>query len=602
MTTAIDSSLIDKTACVDQLAESLLAWLDQPPLVPPDADNERTLRDSIEDLLARIRHLRSEPSLLTVMFLGGTGVGKSTLLNALAGSNIAEASLARPTTRTPTVYHHRDVAIDRLDPVFKTCHHVTHNRPELRHKVLIDTPDVDGSIKENWDTLGEMLPLADAVVYVGSQEKYHDRFAWELMLKHRSSRGFAFVINKWDRCQLSLNEKTGLAPDKDLRQSLAEAGFGDPLVFRTCASHWSYQRLHPEKDLGRIDDDFLRLEDWVEAGLTDRVIRDIKVRGIVGRLEELLGALGQLIPPSWNEQTNLLRKEWERALLDGLADHASLLTAAADVHSSAFERYFSHVARGNFRGLFRVYLSVIDWLTQLRVPSLSSLRTTEEMRINELVNRCVASIPQATRSNYHQALTSNLLVLADRKGWPVKTLRDFLPKTSSDSLGDAVLADILGEQLQALEKRFTDPTGGRRAQQAVVCGLCDWLPMGIVIILFLKWCYNAVMTGFWDFEDYLGSLLVVVGTLMVLHMLLIRTIPSRWDVLRDELRKMIGTRLVEKVGPIYLSGLEDFHEQLKSERRMVVEVLEDLTRLHDQLERAERPGSQSGMFAHPTEG
>ena len=45
-----------------------------------------------------------------------------------------------------------------------------------------------------------LLPIADIVLYVGSQEKYHDEIGWELFLEQRKRRAFAFVLNKWDRC------------------------------------------------------------------------------------------------------------------------------------------------------------------------------------------------------------------------------------------------------------------------------------------------------------------------------------------------------------------------------------------------------------------
>ena len=39
--------------------------------------------------------LDADRPLLVIMLMGGTGVGKSTLLNALAGGSIAQASFAR---------------------------------------------------------------------------------------------------------------------------------------------------------------------------------------------------------------------------------------------------------------------------------------------------------------------------------------------------------------------------------------------------------------------------------------------------------------------------------------------------------------------------
>src|SRR5687767_13743587 len=112
------------------------------------------------------------------MLMGGTGVGKSTLLNALAGGAIAQASFVRPTTRDPVVYHHESIKPDKLDPALQYCKLVAHNRPMLEQKILVDTPDLDSNDLSNRDKLVRLLPIADIVLYVGSQEKYHDRLGW----------------------------------------------------------------------------------------------------------------------------------------------------------------------------------------------------------------------------------------------------------------------------------------------------------------------------------------------------------------------------------------------------------------------------------------
>ncbi len=61
---------------------------------------------------ALFNHSESRP--LIVAFMGGTGVGKSSLLNRLAGKAIARVGIERPTSREVTLFHHQTVAIQHL--------------------------------------------------------------------------------------------------------------------------------------------------------------------------------------------------------------------------------------------------------------------------------------------------------------------------------------------------------------------------------------------------------------------------------------------------------------------------------------------------------
>src|SRR5208282_1271998 len=158
-----------------QLEHSLRHWLDGRHVYPLSI----LLRSSLEGLALDLRRqaeaLDVEKPLLVVMLMGGTGVGKSTLLNALAGGDIAQASFARPTTRDPVVYYHESVRPDRLDLALQHCRLAAHDRPALEHKIIVDTPDLDSNDLSNRDKLHALLPVADMVLYVGSQEKYHDK-------------------------------------------------------------------------------------------------------------------------------------------------------------------------------------------------------------------------------------------------------------------------------------------------------------------------------------------------------------------------------------------------------------------------------------------
>ena len=77
------------------------------------------LRDARATLAPRVEELRErmgqQDDVLVVALVGGSGVGKSTLLNALAGDTLAKMSEYRPCTTHPTVYHPPGMALDAPD-------------------------------------------------------------------------------------------------------------------------------------------------------------------------------------------------------------------------------------------------------------------------------------------------------------------------------------------------------------------------------------------------------------------------------------------------------------------------------------------------------
>ena len=138
---------------------------------------------------------------LVVAFMGGTGVGKSSLLNKLAGQSIAKTGVERPTSREVTLFHHNSVSIHQLEEKFplQQIQLAQHSEDSNKNVLWIDMPDFDSTEEKNKDIVMQWLPYVDILVYVVSPERYRDNKAWQLLLAQGASHAWLFVMNQWDR-------------------------------------------------------------------------------------------------------------------------------------------------------------------------------------------------------------------------------------------------------------------------------------------------------------------------------------------------------------------------------------------------------------------
>lgn len=267
---------------------------------------------------------------LTVGLLGGTGVGKSSFMNALAGATIAAASHRRPHTDRILIYRHRSTVIPfaTLQPL-PDWKEIVHEMDALRHILLCDMPDIDSLDGSHRQKVVDFLEHLDLLVWMVSPEKYADeRFYGFLQEVPKASHNFYFIINKADLLFLtgSINEGyTGLTAVSGLFQNYLEAqGIHRPNLYTISTKEvLDGGGLSPWNQFSHFRTEIFRQRDAKEVTQIKAANLDMEIKqtirllhGELASLEKLRGILDRFIKDLENGRTDW--KSRAKAFLKGV--------------------------------------------------------------------------------------------------------------------------------------------------------------------------------------------------------------------------------------------------------------------------------------------
>src|SRR5665648_238550 len=176
------------------------------------------LKSDAEQVLSRAGDRLRLPERTVVALAGPTGSGKSSLLNAMAGHDVAEVAVTRPTTSEALAIVRGDGAGPLLDWLgVRRRHHLGGEGDGL---VVLDLPDHDSVATDHRLEAERLVALVDLMVWVVDPQKYADAAVHEQYL-----RGLA---GHRDVLLIALNQVDRLTPaelqacHRDLERLLAQ--------------------------------------------------------------------------------------------------------------------------------------------------------------------------------------------------------------------------------------------------------------------------------------------------------------------------------------------------------------------------------------------
>jgi GTP-binding protein EngB required for normal cell division len=460
-------------------------------------------RDSLVQRTQILLQKASQPGeALYVGILGGTGVGKSTLINALARNEISDSSDRRPFTDLAVVYRHRDTprGLEKISALIRE-NDAVHDSDIIKDLVLLDLPDFDSIEQDNRKAVIEILSCLDCIVWVVSPEKYADvvfyKFVGQTLINREN---FTFVLNKADE----LIVEDAAHPHSKLKEVLGdftfrlqhEAGIEQPRVFIVSAAH----EVDGKNGESVLDSEFKRFRSFLMVRRDAKEIASVKTVNLVEETGHLLNELNAIVSP----------KEKKR-LLNGIHDIQTEVSSEAPAWSLHLIDHENNLAEQLFRLLMNEDASIWPVRLAMRMLNLGRGSAARGFRedLDRIFLRTAGAVSQERRTEIEEVsarLDSEFLLAFPRT-------EGSRSEESHEELMNMAVNQTSKLLAQKLKQRKASVAGRlvvwRRFSQRLVLGLP-------ALILIIRLAGQTAIEAWLEHPSLAGGLKIIVGFLTAL--------------------------------------------------------------------------------------
>jgi GTP-binding protein EngB required for normal cell division len=380
------------------------------------AGGDRLDRDAVKkarELIARTgERLRLGAERTVVSLVGATGSGKSSLFNALAGMELAEAGVRRPTTgQAGACVWAAQGADPLLDWLGVPRRQRTNresvldgtNQQDLHGLVLLDLPDHDSTQVAHRLEVERLVELVDLLVWVVDPQKYADEALHAYLRGLRGHAGVMLVVlNHVD----TLDAEEARTCAGDLRRLLDADGLGSVSILTTSARTGA-----GVKELRGL--------------LAELVARRGAFEGRA--LADIEATAAELRPGLAATEADPTRLPGSDQLLAALAEAAGLPVVLEAVTADyrrrcvdgvdwVVRRWWQRLRRDPLRrlGLSEDDEAQVRRLTQAEVPAATpAQRERVELAVRDVTEACADGLPEPWSQAVHAAVVADTAELSD---------------------------------------------------------------------------------------------------------------------------------------------------------------------------------------------